>query len=68
MSQDAPIPEVATPPPGPDDPFRPGRMLTIAGGHAAHDTYVAFLPMLLPRFVERFDLSNTQAGWLSACT
>jgi MFS transporter, FSR family, fosmidomycin resistance protein len=48
--------------------FRPGAVLTVAGGHAVHDTYVGFLPVLLPHFVERFALSNTKAGWLSACT
>jgi MFS transporter, FSR family, fosmidomycin resistance protein len=53
---------------GDEGGFRPGRVLTIAGGHASHDTYIGFLPVLLPRFVERFALSNTLAGWLSACT
>ncbi len=52
----------------PEAAFRPGRVLTIAAGHASHDTYIGFLPVLLPRFVERFALSNTLAGWLSACT
>ena len=51
-----------------DASFRPAGVLTVAAGHAAHDTYVGFLPVLLPHFVERFALSNTQAGWLSAFT
>lgn len=52
----------------PEAPFRPGGVLTVAAGHAAHDTYVGFVPVLLPHFVERFALSNTLAGWLSAFT
>lgn len=51
-----------------DAGFRPGAVLTVAAGHTVHDTYVAFVPVLLPRFVERFGLSNTKAGWLAACT
>lgn len=45
--------------------FQTGRLVTIAGGHAVHDTYTAFLPPLLPRFVEKFSLTNTAAGLLS---
>ncbi len=48
------------------DEFQTGRLVTIAGGHAVHDTFTAFLPPLLPRFVERLALSNTAAGLLSA--
>jgi FSR family fosmidomycin resistance protein-like MFS transporter len=40
------------------------RVLTIAGAHAVHDTYTAFLPPLLPAFIEKLSLSNTQAGLL----
>lgn len=46
--------------------FQTGRVAAIAGGHAVHDTFTAFLPPLLPRFVDAFALSNTAAGWLSA--
>ncbi len=46
--------------------FQTGRVATVAGGHAVHDTYVAFLPPLLPVFVEQMALSNTGAGVLSA--
>lgn len=45
--------------------FQTGKLVTIASGHAVHDTYTAFLAPLLPRFVERFALSNTAAGLLS---
>jgi FSR family fosmidomycin resistance protein-like MFS transporter len=57
------------PPLGADDTtFRPGAVLTVASGHLIHDTYIGFGPILLPRFVDRFALSNTRAGWLAACT
>lgn len=46
--------------------FRTGQVLTISAGHAVHDTYSAFLPPLLPELIQRFTLSNTQAGLLSA--
>jgi FSR family fosmidomycin resistance protein-like MFS transporter len=45
--------------------FQTDRVLTISAGHAAHDTYTAFLPPLLPAFVESLFLSTTQAGLLS---
>lgn len=45
--------------------FQIGRLTTIAGGHAVHDTFTAFLPPLLPHFVEKLSLSNTAAGFLS---
>ncbi len=47
------------------DEFQAGRLVTIAGGHAVHDTFTAFLAPLLPRFVEKLSLSNTAAGLLS---
>ncbi len=49
-----------------DNEFQTGRVATIAGGHAVHDTFTAFLPPLLPRFIENLSLSNTAAGALSA--
>ena len=49
----------------PADDFQLGKLATIAGGHAVHDTFTAFLPPLLPRFVDKFALSNTAAGLLS---
>lgn len=48
------------------DEFETGRIITIAGGHAVHDTFTAFLPPLLPRFIETLALSNTAAGMLTA--
>ncbi len=48
------------------DGFEAGRIATIASGHAVHDTFTAFLPPLLPRFIETMALSNTAAGTLTA--
>jgi FSR family fosmidomycin resistance protein-like MFS transporter len=38
---------------------------TIAGAHAVHDTYTAFLPPLLPELIAKLSLSKTEAGLLS---
>lgn len=46
--------------------FETRQVITISAGHALHDTYTAFLPPLLPLLIERFVLSNAQAGLLSA--
>ncbi len=46
--------------------FQARRVATVAGGHAVHDTYQAFLPPLLPVFVDTLRLSNAGAGMLSA--
>jgi len=54
--------------PRPDASFRAGPIVAISAGHAAHDTYMGFVPVLLPSFVERFALTNTKAGALSAFT
>ena len=51
---------------GSTDEFQTGRVATIAGGHAVHDTFTAFLPPLLPHFVESMSLSNAAAGSLAA--
>jgi FSR family fosmidomycin resistance protein-like MFS transporter len=40
-------------------------VVTIAAGHAAHDTYSAFLPPLLPAFIERLSLARAEAGLLT---
>ena len=48
------------------DEFQTGLVATIAGGHAVHDTYTAFLPPLLPDFVATMSLSNAAAGSLAA--
>jgi FSR family fosmidomycin resistance protein-like MFS transporter len=50
---------------GQTDSFQTGRVLTITAAHAVHDTYTAFLPPLLPAFISKFALSNTQAGALT---
>jgi FSR family fosmidomycin resistance protein-like MFS transporter len=47
-------------------PFSAGGVITVAAGHAVHDTYTAFLPPLLPVFIERLLLSKMEAGILSA--
>jgi FSR family fosmidomycin resistance protein-like MFS transporter len=49
-----------------DGSFATGHVVTISAGHAVHDTFTAFLPPLLPSLIERFLLSNAQAGLLSA--
>jgi len=41
------------------------KVVTIAAGHAAHDTYSAFLPPLLPVFIERLSLARAEAGLLT---
>ena len=48
-----------------NDTFQAGRVTTISAGHAVHDTYTAFLPPLLPLFIERLLLSKTEAGLLA---
>jgi FSR family fosmidomycin resistance protein-like MFS transporter len=57
---------IASTDPVSDDEFQTGNVVTIAGAHAVHDTYTAFLPPLLPHFVESFSLTNTAAGALAA--
>ncbi len=41
------------------------RVVTIAAAHAAHDTYSAFLPPLLPVFIEKLSLARAEAGLLT---
>ena len=45
--------------------FETGKVVTVAAGHAVHDTYTAFLPPLLPVFIEKLGLSITGAGFLT---
>jgi FSR family fosmidomycin resistance protein-like MFS transporter len=47
------------------DRFQTDRVLTITAGHAVHDTYTAFLPPLLPAFIESLSLTKTEAGLLT---
>jgi FSR family fosmidomycin resistance protein-like MFS transporter len=51
---------------GQDGGFHTADVATIAGGHAVHDTFTAFLAPLLPQFVEKFALTNAAAGALAA--
>ncbi len=46
--------------------FETGQVLTIVGGHFIHDTYSAFVAPLLPLIIERFSLTLTMAGSLTA--
>jgi len=46
-------------------PFQADRVLTVAAGHAVHDTYTAFLPPLLPVLIAKLSLSKTEAGLLT---
>jgi FSR family fosmidomycin resistance protein-like MFS transporter len=48
-----------------EEPFDSAGVTTITLGHAVHDTYTAFLPPLLPVLIEKFTLSNSQAGLLN---
>jgi MFS transporter, FSR family, fosmidomycin resistance protein len=48
-----------------EQPFDSAGVTTITLGHAVHDTYTAFLPPLLPVLIEKFTLSNSQAGMLN---
>jgi FSR family fosmidomycin resistance protein-like MFS transporter len=46
--------------------FQTGRVVTMAVSHGLHDTYTAFLPPLLPRFISSLALSKAEAGLLNA--
>ncbi|MGD8814235.1 MAG: MFS transporter [Anaerolineales bacterium] len=41
------------------------REVTLAVGHAVHDTYTGFLPPLLPVLISKLAISKTEAGLLS---
>jgi len=41
------------------------KIVTIATAHAAHDTYSAFLPPMLPVFIEKLSLARAEAGLLT---
>lgn len=45
--------------------FETVNVATVSAAHAAHDTYQAFLPTLLPVLIERFSISTTEAGIFS---
>jgi FSR family fosmidomycin resistance protein-like MFS transporter len=42
------------------------KVVTIGAAHAAHDTYSAFLPPMLPVLIERLSLAKAEAGLLTA--
>jgi FSR family fosmidomycin resistance protein-like MFS transporter len=50
----------------PNQTFETGQVVTMSAGHSVHDTYSAFLAPLLPELIDRFTLTNAQAGLLSA--
>ncbi len=54
------------PPDDDDKTFQTGRVVTMAVGHGIHDTYTAFLPPLLPRFISALTLTKAEAGLLNA--
>jgi FSR family fosmidomycin resistance protein-like MFS transporter len=45
--------------------FQTDGVITISAAHAMHDTYSAFLPPLLPVFIENLALSKAEAGLLT---
>ncbi len=55
-----PLPPVAS-----DEAFASTDVNSVTLGHAVHDTYTAFLPPLLPVLIDKFSMSNTQAGLLN---
>ncbi len=48
-----------------EDSFEASNVLTIVGGHFVHDTYSAFLPMILAELQTRLALSLTMVGFFS---
>lgn len=48
--------------------FQADRVATIAGAHAVHDTFLGFLPPILPLLIQNFGLAKTEAGLLSVFT
>lgn len=51
--------------PAESERFQTDRVATISAGHAVHDTYPAFLPPLLPAFIESMSLSKAEGGLLT---
>ncbi len=49
-----------------EDGFQEKKVLVIVAGHFVHDSYSAFLAPLLPLLIEKFSLTLTMAGSLSA--
>ncbi len=46
--------------------FQTGKVVPIVGAHFVNDIYTAAIAPLLPVFIEKFSLSLTQAGFLTA--
>lgn len=65
MTVAKPIPVIASPKAAGAERFQTAGVVSVTAGHAVHDTYTAFLPPLLPVLIEKFALSNAQAGLLS---
>ncbi|RLC90255.1 MAG: MFS transporter [Chloroflexi bacterium] len=51
--------------PVPAEPFQAAPVALISAAHLTHDTYTAFLPPLLPEFIDKLGLLNVQAGSLA---
>lgn len=51
--------------PVPVEPFQAAPVALISAAHLTHDTYTAFLPPLLPAFIDKLGLLNVQAGSLA---
>nr|NIV29020.1 hypothetical protein [Anaerolineae bacterium] len=60
-----PADSVAASQPAEAEQFQTDRVITISAAHAVHDTYSAFLPPLLPAFIESMSLAKAEAGLLS---
>lgn len=54
----------AAPAAGADGEFQSKQVVLVSAGHALHDTYTAFLPSLIPLFLERYAMSRAGAGLL----
>jgi len=65
LSSSTELEDIAVTKPSKDGEFQTAGVLTVTAGHAVHDTYTAFLPPLLPKFIEVLSLSKTEAGVLS---
>ena len=51
-----------------EETFHFPEVVTVAAAHAAHDTYFAYLPTILPLLIKSLLLNTTQAGLLTACS
>ena len=47
-----------------EEKFQNGQVMTIVGGHFAHDTFTAFVAPLLPLIIEKLSISLSAAGLL----